>query len=83
MPDTIANLRVRAMQAHRVEATVESDGSVTVSAIPFRPGERVEVIVLPAPQRVATDHTYPLRGSVYRFERPTDPVAEDDWEALR
>jgi antitoxin (DNA-binding transcriptional repressor) of toxin-antitoxin stability system len=24
-----------------------------------------------------------LRGSVLRFEAPTAPVAEDDWEALR
>lgn len=26
---------------------------------------------------------YPLRGSVIRYEQPTAPVAEDDWEALR
>lgn len=24
----------------------------------------------------------PLRGSVARYERPTEPVAETDWEAL-
>ena len=24
-----------------------------------------------------------LRGSVLRYERPTDPVATEDWEALR
>jgi len=24
-----------------------------------------------------------LRGSVLRYESPTEPVAEDDWEALR
>jgi hypothetical protein len=26
---------------------------------------------------------YPLRGSVVRYERPTEPVAETDWEVLR
>ncbi len=26
---------------------------------------------------------YPLRGRVVRYERPTEPVAEADWEALR
>ena len=26
---------------------------------------------------------YPLRGSVIRYEQPTEPVAEADWEALR
>ena len=25
---------------------------------------------------------YPLRGEPYRYDRPYDPVAEDDWEAL-
>jgi len=25
---------------------------------------------------------YPLRGSVVRYDRPTEPVAEGDWEAL-
>ena len=29
------------------------------------------------------DLRYPLRGSVVRFDLPTEPVAEDDWEALR
>jgi hypothetical protein len=26
---------------------------------------------------------YPLRGSVVRYDQPTEPVAEGDWEALR
>ena len=36
------------MQAHRTEATVGGDGSVTVRDLPFPEGEAVEVIVLPA-----------------------------------
>lgn len=24
-----------------------------------------------------------LRGTVVRFDRPTDPVADEDWDALR
>jgi antitoxin (DNA-binding transcriptional repressor) of toxin-antitoxin stability system len=24
-----------------------------------------------------------LRGTVVRYDRPTDPVADDDWDALR
>jgi hypothetical protein len=26
---------------------------------------------------------YPLRGSVVRYDRPTEPAAEGDWEASR
>ena len=29
------------------------------------------------------DARYPLRGSVARYDQPTEPVAEGDWEALR
>lgn len=39
------------MEAHRTEATVGGDGSVTVRGLPFPAGEPVEVIVLPAPDR--------------------------------
>lgn len=28
------------------------------------------------------DSRYPLRGEPYRYDRPFDPVAEDEWEAL-
>jgi len=29
------------------------------------------------------DPLFRLRGTVLRFERPTEPVAENDWEAAR
>lgn len=31
----------------------------------------------------ARDPLEMLRGSVLRYDRPTDPVAEDDWDAAR
>lgn len=71
------------MQAYRTEATVGEDGKVTVSNVPFRSGEEVEVIVRPHRRWASEQNPYPLRGTVYSYERPTDPVAEDDWEALR
>ena len=36
------------MEAHRTEATVGGDGSITVRGLPFREGDTVEVIVLSA-----------------------------------
>lgn len=70
------------MEAHRTEAVVQKDGSVTVRGVPFHEGERVDVIVLPREHRDAREERYPLRGSVLRFDQPLDPVAEEgDWEA--
>jgi hypothetical protein len=31
----------------------------------------------------SVDDRYSLRGSVVRFDRPTDPVGDEDWEATR
>lgn len=52
------------------------------SRIPL-PGDRDEPDVEADPrQRQSTDAAKILRGSVLYYERPFDPVGEDDWEAL-
>jgi hypothetical protein len=46
---------------------------------------------LPPPEAVVTPHLmppvgqerYPLHGTPLRYDRPTDPVAEEDWEAMK
>jgi hypothetical protein len=72
------------MEAHRTESIVEKDGSVTVRGVPFREGERVEVIILPHEHEPSKSNLqYPLRGSVRRFDQPFDPAADaSDWGAL-
>lgn len=67
--------------AHRVEAVLSEDGKLSLDHLPFRAGQAVEVIVLAVGQPVPAVH--PLQGSVLRFDRPTDPVAESDWDATR
>lgn len=54
------------MEAHRTEATVGGDGSVTVHGLPFREGESVEVIVLSVAPRADVPAERPRRqfGSV-------------------
>ena len=72
------------MEAYRTEVTIAEDGTLTLRALPFHAGERVEVIVLATTKQNDDRNRYPLRGlGPYRYERPTDPVAEDDWEALQ
>jgi hypothetical protein len=67
--------------AHRIEAVLAEDGKLLLDKLPFRAGQAVEVIVLPAARPTPTDH--PLRGTVLRYDDPTAPVAEADWSALR
>ena len=60
------------MSVHVTETTVDPQGRVVLDHLPFHPGERVDVVV-----RSHDD----LRGSVLRYEKPFDPVAEEDWES--
>jgi hypothetical protein len=67
--------------AHRIEITLTEDGKLSLDRLPFRAGQAVEVIVLPAPGPAPAGQ--PLRGTLLRYDRPTEPVAEADWDALQ
>lgn len=70
-------------QAYRTHSQVSSDGTLRLDNLPFRPGEKVEVIVLADERRARTEHRYPLRGTPLTFDHPTAPVAESDWQAFQ
>lgn len=71
------------MEAYRTETTIDRDGELHLSKLPFREGAAVEVIILPRPLTLTGKAKYPLWGEPLHFERPTDPIADGDWEALR
>jgi len=66
--------------AYRIEKVLAEDGKLSLDRLPFRAGQMVEVILFPVPSPAPLDH--PLRGTVIRYDRPTDPVAEADWDVL-
>lgn len=68
--------------AHRIEAVLAEDGKLSLDHLPFRAGQAVEVIVLAAVRPLASAMPQ-LRGSILRYDRPTEPIAESDWGALR
>jgi hypothetical protein len=70
------------MRAYRVEKCLSEDGVLELRALPFRAGETVEVIILSREDKVCEAHDSPLKGKVVRYEKPTEPVAQDDWEVL-
>lgn len=79
------------MNAHKMEAVLAEDGTLTLRGLPFHAGDAVEIIILEAKtlqQTVATlnqpeANHYPLRGKVVRYDDPTEPVALEDWEVLQ
>jgi hypothetical protein len=68
------------MRAYRVEKTLSEDGVLELRALPFRAGEIVEVIILSLEDKVCEVQDFPLRGKVLHYDKPTEPVAQDDWE---
>ena len=71
------------LPAHRVEITLQQDGTLTLDRLPFHAGQAVEVIILPVVTKPDAADPYPLRGVPIQYDRPCDPVAEDDWDALK
>ncbi len=67
---------------HRQTAVVLPDGSVNLDHVPFPPGQAVEVTVQAKPD-VLPFADQSLRGQLLCYDRPFDPVAEEDWEVLQ
>jgi hypothetical protein len=71
------------MNEYRVETVIEKDRTLTLDNLPFRVGDTVEVIIVERPALGPGADRYPLRGKPLRYDRPTDPVAEEEWQALQ
>lgn len=79
------------MNAHHVKTILTENGTLTLRNLPFQEGDAVEVIILKrrslrqgeAPTHHPNSNPYPLRGTVYRYDDPTEPVAVEDWEVLQ
>ena len=66
------------ISAHRMEVTFPEDGKLALEDLPFQAGQKVEIIILSLP-----NDYHPLKDSVLKYDRPFDPVCEEDWEALK
>ena len=70
------------MVAYRLETVILPNGELQLTKLPFRPGEVVEVIVLPLSPKISQEQ-FPLANSVLKYENPTESVAEGDWGVLQ
>lgn len=69
------------MEAYKTDIVVKEDGVVTLGGLPFRKGERLEVILLQRTRHNEDGELYPLRGESVKYVDPFGSVAEDEWEA--
>ncbi len=73
------------MHAYRTKKIISQNNELVLKALPFQPGEAVEVFILPQQKskHYNTDNDYSLKGSVLQYEKPFEPVAQDDWSVLQ
>ncbi len=67
------------LHEHRTQAMLTQDGTLTLEQLPFQSGDLVEVIITSNTLVPPVANHYALRGLPVQYERPTDPVAEEDW----
>jgi hypothetical protein len=70
------------MSIYRIEITILSDGTITLSDLPFQAGDKVEIVVRERESK-KTSKRYPLRGKPFRYDNPFDSVAEDTWSVMQ
>ena len=70
------------MEAYKTAAKILEEGELRLTQLPFHAGEQVEVIVFRREPASAQRDPYSLRGLPFRYEDPTEPVAEGDWESV-
>jgi hypothetical protein len=71
------------MQEYRVETTISNDGTLIIQKLPFKAGDKVEVIVHRYKQEQELSIRYPLRGKLIRYTDPFGSVSENDWDSLQ
>ncbi len=71
------------MQTYRTESIVSPNRVLTLRGVPFRAGERVEIIIVSVPPTTKSRARYLLREKPFRCAAPFDRIAEADWNVLR
>ncbi len=69
------------MDAVRFKTIISQDGKLSIKGLPFRKGDKVEVVV--RTHKAEQTVRYPLRSKPFHYAKPFDSVAEDDWEAVK
>ncbi len=71
------------MQAYAYELTMGKNGVLTLENLPLNAGEKIEVIIIPRSEPRQDKEHHPFWGKPITYLKPTDPVAEEDWEVYK
>lgn len=69
------------METFYAETILQEDGKLTLDHLPFSQGDALHIFI--SASKPASGERYPLHGTVLKYERPFEPVAQDDWTAVQ
>ena len=70
------------MKTYRTEATIPNNKTIIIKELPFKIGDKVEVVVRSKPETDRKER-YPLRGKPILYVEPFKSVVEEDWAILK
>ncbi len=73
----------KGMSVYKMLVTVLKDGVIVIDGLPVKKGDEVEVVVSLRESGGRAADRYPLWGKPFRYDRPFDSVAEDEWITLQ
>jgi len=71
------------MEGHRIEATLDRDGTLTLEHLPFHAGETVQITIVGKDEDSTSTQRRSLRGTPVTIVDPFSSVAEHEWESSR
>lgn len=72
------------MQAHKIETVIQADGTLRLEKLPFKQGDKVEVIILANHTKKEIDDVGSLEGKLLKYDDPFGSATSlEDREAMK
>ncbi len=70
------------MNSHRIKTALTENGKLSLQNLPFKKGDKVEIIILPQTKSTLNVANYPLANTVIRYDDPFESaISPEDWNA--
>ncbi|MEL6441505.1 MAG: hypothetical protein AAFQ80_19915 [Cyanobacteria bacterium J06621_8] len=70
------------MNSHRIKTAITKNGKLSLQNLPFKKGDKVEIIIRQQNKETIDSESLPLQGTVIRYDDPFKSViSPEEWSA--
>lgn len=70
------------MNSHRIKTALTENGKLSLQNLPFKKGDKVEIIILQQNTQTIGSEAYSLKDTVIDFKDPFEPaISPEEWNA--